>query len=89
MQTILRALCPIAAAALAVVLAACGDTAKLPFSAGVGPDPALPPPNKTLIPTVEIARAKGWPNGAKPVPAAGMTVSALATGAKISDHSLM
>ncbi|MCI3952508.1 MAG: sorbosone dehydrogenase family protein [Burkholderiales bacterium] len=80
MQTILRAVFPVAAAALAVVLAACGDTAKLPFSAGVGPDPALPPPNKTLIPTVEIAPAKGWPDGAKPVPAAGMTVSALATG---------
>ena len=80
MQTILRAVFSIAAAALAVVLAACGDTAKLPFSAGVGPDPALPPPNKTLIPTVEIAPAKGWPDGAKPVPPAGMTVSALATG---------
>lgn len=65
---------------LAVALAACGDTAKLPFSAGVGPDPALPPPVKTLIPTIEIAPAKGWPEGVKPLPATGMAVTAFASG---------
>jgi glucose/arabinose dehydrogenase len=69
-----------AAAAFAIGLAACSETAKLPFSAGVGPDPTLPPPNKTLFPTVDIAPAKGWSNGAKPVPAAGTTVSAFAMG---------
>jgi glucose/arabinose dehydrogenase len=67
-------------AAFAIGLAACSETAKLPFSAGVGPDPTLPPPNKTLFPTVDIAPAKGWSNGAKPVPAAGTTVSAFAMG---------
>jgi hypothetical protein len=64
----------------AVALAACGESARLPFEAGVGPEPALPAPNETLIPTVKIAPAKGWPAGAMPVPAPGLKVEALATG---------
>ena len=69
-----------ATAVLGIGLAACGEMAKLPFSAGVGPHPTLPPPNKTLFPTVNIAPAKGWSNGARPVSAAGTNVSAFATG---------
>jgi glucose/arabinose dehydrogenase len=68
-----------AVAAFAVNLVACGEVAKLPVSAGVGANPTLPPPNKTLIPTVHIAPAKGWPAGGKPHVASGMTVSAFAT----------
>jgi len=56
------------------------DTAKLPEAAAVGPSPTLPEPNKALIPTVHIAPAKGWPNGAKPTAASGFEVAALATG---------
>ena len=70
----------LAAAALVVVLAACIETARLPLSAGIGPDPVLPPPNKTLVPTVDIAPARGWPVGAKPVSVPGTVVSAFATG---------
>ena len=40
----------------------------------------LPPPHKTLIPTVHIAPAKGWADGDKPVAAAGLAVTAFATG---------
>ena len=68
------------AVALLILLGGCGETAKLPFSAGVGPSPTIPPPNRTLIPTVHIAPAKGWPKGAKPVAVTGTTVSAFATG---------
>jgi glucose/arabinose dehydrogenase len=64
----------------AMGLAACGGTATLPFSAGVGANPTLPPPNETLIPTVLIAPAIGWHDGAKPVPAEGTSVAAFATG---------
>jgi glucose/arabinose dehydrogenase len=47
----------------------------------VGPNPALPPPEKgKLIPTVKIAEAKGWPAGATPVVGRGLKVNALATG---------
>ena len=40
-----------------VMLSACGDTARLPESAGYGPNPQLPPPNKTLVPTLNVAPA--------------------------------
>ena len=67
-------------ASLSLLLAACGDTAQLPEGAAVGPAPALPPPNPTLIPTVKIAPAKGWSQGMKPVPATDLSVDAYATG---------
>ncbi|KAE9643290.1 sorbosone dehydrogenase family protein [Pseudomonas sp. PB106] len=61
-------------------LAACGETSSLQVSDGTGPTPKLPEPNKTLIPTVNIAPAVGWPEGAKPKAAAGMQVAAFAEG---------
>ncbi|HEX5515531.1 MAG TPA: sorbosone dehydrogenase family protein, partial [Gammaproteobacteria bacterium] len=49
-------------------------------SAGIGPNPTLPPPKSSLIPVVNIAPAKGWPEGAKPAPAEGLIVTAFARG---------
>ncbi|MBB3243438.1 glucose/arabinose dehydrogenase [Pseudomonas sp. Tn43] len=66
--------------ALAGGLAACGDTSSLQVSDGTGPSPKLPEPNKTLIPTVNIAPAIGWPEGKKPVAAPGTQVAAFAEG---------
>jgi glucose/arabinose dehydrogenase len=63
----------------AVLLPGCGETAKLPELAAIGPHPTLPTPNKTLFPTVNIAPARGWLAGARPVPAAGLSVNAYAT----------
>ncbi|KAA0984560.1 sorbosone dehydrogenase family protein [Pseudomonas sp. ANT_J28] len=63
---------------LAGVLVACGETARLQVTDGYGPSPKLPEPNKTLIPTVNIAPAIGWPNGAKPIAATGTQVAAFA-----------
>jgi glucose/arabinose dehydrogenase len=63
-----------------LALAACGVRARLPVTAGIGPDPALPPPSRALIPTVAIAPADGWPPGAKPVAAPGLAVQAFARG---------
>src|SRR5262245_6964208 len=67
-------------AALAAFLVTRGDHAKLPETAATGPSPTLPEPTKTLIPTVHIAPAKGWRDGAKPAAANGLAVNALATG---------
>jgi len=69
--------------ASALLLSACGESAKLPEEAAIGPNPTLPEPVKTLIPTVDIAPAKGWPEGVLPTPASGLTVTALA---KRLDH---
>ena len=68
-----------AAAALSV-LAGCGDKSTLPAGAGIGPAPQLPAPKRSLIPTVDIAPAKGWPEGGKPRAAQGLEVQALAHG---------
>ncbi|KAB0506671.1 PQQ-dependent sugar dehydrogenase [Pseudomonas moorei] len=64
--------------ALAGGLAACGETSSLQVADGTGPSPKLPEPNKTLLPTINIAPAIGWPDGAKPVAAAGTQVAAFA-----------
>ena len=66
------------AAVIAWACAACHEVAHLPASAGFGPNPTLPTPDPSLIPTVNIAPAKGWPDGATPVAAPGTTVHALA-----------
>ena len=67
--------------ALALPLAACSDprdtvTAEQSYGAA----PTLPAPEKSWLPTVNIASAKSWPAGAKPTAASGMTVNAFATG---------
>ena len=67
-------------AILLLGLTACGEMAKLPLEAGIGPAPVIPAPATTLIPTVNIAKAVGWPAGAVPSAAAGMAANAFATG---------
>ena len=62
------------------LLAACGDLSTVPISAGTGPAPTLPAPRQSLIPTVNVAPAKGWSVGAGPIPAPGLRVNAFANG---------
>lgn len=64
----------------AVAIISCGSPAHLPLSAGVGPNPTLPEPDKALIPLVNVVTAKGWKNGEKPTGAPGTTVNAFASG---------
>lgn len=67
------------AGATLLLLAACGDKSTLPQGADIGPQPELKAPSKTLIPTVNIAKATGWPAGVMPTAAAGLEVNAFAT----------
>ena len=82
-------------AALAILtFAACssrgvppGDSTQKPQPAaagahapGTGPAPALPEPQTSLIPTVDIAPAVGWADDAQPTPASGFAVNAFARG---------
>jgi glucose/arabinose dehydrogenase len=66
--------------AATVAIAGCASSARLPVSAGTGPHPDLPPPEKAPIPLVHVVTAKGWPEGARPVAAQGTTVAAFAKG---------
>ena len=61
-------------------LAGCGDIATLSVAQGTGPRPELPAPRTTLLPTVNIAPATGWPPDAVPQAAAGLQVVAFARG---------
>jgi glucose/arabinose dehydrogenase len=65
---------------LSSALSAVSDKATLPESATFGPNPTLPKPKKERIPTVHIATAKGWPEGAAPKAATGFQVAAYAAG---------
>jgi glucose/arabinose dehydrogenase len=62
------------------MLAACGETAKLPSGADLGRQPKIVEPVRTLIPTVNVAPAQGWPSGTTPQAAAGTQVNAFANG---------
>jgi glucose/arabinose dehydrogenase len=64
----------------AAALAGCGESAKLDVAEGTGPNPKLPAPVKTMLPTVNIAEATGWPAGTAPKAAAGLRVNAFASG---------
>jgi glucose/arabinose dehydrogenase len=72
----MRVLLPLLLAACA---ASCAQTSQWPESAAQGPDPKLPPPQHSLIPTIAVAPAAGWPEGVKPVAAPGTSVTAFAT----------
>jgi glucose/arabinose dehydrogenase len=62
-----------------LLLAAC-DSAKMPEEEAQGPEPIIPAPSGALIPTINIARATGWPQGEMPKPADGLAVKAFASG---------
>jgi glucose/arabinose dehydrogenase len=46
---------------------------------GTGPDPVLPPLKKELVPTVNVAKATGWPADRTPIPADGTRVTRFAS----------
>lgn len=67
-------------AACVLVACASGSVAQGPLP-GTGPNPPLPAPQDSgLVPTVNIAPAKGWPQGSAPTAPAGFKVTALASG---------
>ena len=63
-----------------MALAACSPSGSQTAATSYGPDPALPAPTKTLIPTVKIAPVNRWANGATPIANTGFRVQAFASG---------
>ena len=62
------------------MLASCSVTPVLSDAQLTGPAPALPAPDTSLLPTVDIAPAVGWPGDARPRAAEGLQVGAFARG---------
>jgi len=67
-------------ALLAIASSACAEQATLSVEQGTGPNPQLPPPVQDLLPTVNIAKAVGWPEGSQPQSMGGTRVNAFAEG---------
>jgi glucose/arabinose dehydrogenase len=66
--------------AAALTLAACNDQSTVASGEDFGPQPKLVEPKSSLLPTINVAKATSWPDGAKPTAASGMAVNAFATG---------
>src|SRR5581483_7297408 len=67
-----------AAAVVGLAAAGCGSPAMLPVVAGTGPSPSLPSPEKSLVPTIHVADAVGWPDAASPTAAPSLRVTRFA-----------
>src|SRR5262245_20629370 len=67
-------------AGLLIVSRLCAQSGALPPEGAYGPSPTLPPPEKYLIPTVEVAKPKPWQAGQTPIVASGLSVTAFAMG---------
>src|SRR6185312_17270507 len=67
-------------ASAAGLIAACASTSTRRPEEGFGASPQLPAPKTTLIPTVHVAKATVWADGAKPTAAPGLAVDAFAVG---------
>jgi glucose/arabinose dehydrogenase len=66
--------------AAVVLLTACAEKSTLSIASSFGAQPALPAPQKTMLPTLNIAPAKGgWPAGQTPQAVAGLSVTAFAS----------
>ncbi len=63
---------------LALSLAACGEPETATVSQTFGAAPTLVEPEKSLLPTVNVAKAVGWPANHAPIAADGMVVNAFA-----------
>ena len=79
-STALRRTHRLALATAILALVGCASASHTPVSAGTGPHPALPPPEKSLIPVTHVVTAGSWPAGRTPVAAQGLAVAAFARG---------
>ena len=75
----MRRIAWLAAFVVLLATAGCVGDAAVPGNT-TGPNPPLPAPSETLIPTVRVAPAVGWGDGVTPTPADGLSVHAFATG---------
>jgi glucose/arabinose dehydrogenase len=65
---------------LTILLCAAAAAPAQNMPTGFGPNPAMPAPVHTLIPTLNVAPTEPWPKGTHPTPGAGLMVSEYASG---------
>jgi len=56
------------------------EEATLPEAKLYGPTPEFAAPKRSILPTINVAKAVGWKQGEMPTPAAGLAVKAFASG---------
>jgi glucose/arabinose dehydrogenase len=66
--------------ALIFAIIGCSQQSRVPSGTDTGRNPQLPEPETSLLPTVNPAKAIGWPEGRLPVPAEGLSVQVFAQG---------
>jgi len=71
---------PMLGIVLAILTAGCSTTSGFAELEQFGPTPTLPPPDTSLIPTVNVVTAVGWSGEMAPSPAEGTTVASFARG---------
>ncbi len=62
------------------VAAACGGVPRIAEVNRFGPQPELPAPDTSVIPTIKVVKAVGWQEGETPAPAGNLNVIAFARG---------
>src|SRR6476620_4854581 len=70
----------ICAAGIISATVSCSSGSHLQHIQGFGPAPALPAPERSLIPTTNVVDAAGWAGDATPVAAEGLSIVAFARG---------
>ncbi len=73
-------LLPVVGSAIVLSAIGCASPSRSPILDSYGSEIQLPKPKSSLLPTVNIAPAKGWPVGEMPIPATGLKVQAFAEG---------
>ncbi|MCU4577490.1 sorbosone dehydrogenase family protein [Acinetobacter courvalinii] len=76
----LRLIFSLTGTGLILMFSGCTPSSKYSIADSFGPQPVLPKPQSSLIPTVNIAPAKGWPKGKVPTTVEGLKVQAFASG---------
>lgn len=76
----LRLIFSLTGTSLLLMFSGCTPSSRYSIADSFGPQPILPKPQSSLIPTVNIAPAKGWPKGKMPTTVEGLKVQAFASG---------
>lgn len=76
----LRLIFSLTGTSLILMFSGCTPSSKYSIADSFGPQPILPKSQTSLIPTVNIAPAKGWPKGKMPTTVEGLKVQAFASG---------